>query len=395
MKKIMMIAATSTTLGCLSTAHAQSSVTLYGVVDAGLTFNSNAKGEKQYAMTSGNASGSRWGFRGNEDLGGGLSTFFRLEGGFSTTNGTIGQGGTLFGRGAYVGLASKTYGAVSAGRQATIQYDFISPYPSGGTWAASGIGYGTHLGDLDGLDNFNRINSSLKYVSPSLHGLQFGADYSFGGVPGQFSQKQTWGLGAQYLNGPLALAVAFNDAYQPNFSFFGSKANDSATANNMTNPAFSGYATARTQQIFAAAGQYVFGKTTFALTYTNTRFTDLGSVNIAGLAARPAGFRGTAVFNIAEGNLMYQLTPALQLALAYTYTHNGNADGVGPAIYHQVNVGADYFLSKRTDLFIDAFYQRASGTDSTGGPAVAAITGATASDSNHQLLGLVGIRHKF
>ena len=163
----------------------------------------------------------------------------------------------------------------------------------------------------------------------------------------------------------------------------------------MTNPAFSGYATARTQQIFAAAGQYVFGKTTFALTYTNTRFTDLGSVNIAGLAARPAGFRGTAVFNIVEGNLMYQLTPALQLALAYTYTHNGNADGVGPAIYHQVNVGADYFLSKRTDLFIDAFYQRASGTDSTGGPAVAAITGATASDSNHQLLGLVGIRHKF
>ncbi|WP_020205352.1 MULTISPECIES: porin [Cupriavidus] len=395
MKKTILIAA-ATTLGGLSGAHAQtSSVTLYGIVDAGLTYNSNAKGSKQYLLTSGNASGSRWGLRGTEDLGGGMQAFFRLESGFSSINGTSGQGGTLFGRGAYVGLSSTRAGAVSLGRQATTQYDFISPFTSGGTWAASGIGYGTHVGDVDALDNFNRINSAIKYLSPTFGGMRFGANYSFGGAPGSVSQNQTWSFGADYASGPFSLAAAYNQVDRPNFSFFGNKASDSAVNNNITNAAISGYASAKTQQIFAAAAAYERGPARLAVTYTNTRFRNLGEVAVANLSAAQSRFRGTAVFDIVEGNFTYQLTPALQLGVAYTYTHNSNADNLDSAVYHQVNLGADYFLSKRTDLFANAFYQHAGGTDASGGRAVAAITGATASTSNHQLIGLIGMRHRF
>src|ERR1700742_4459947 len=90
--------------GGSGTAMAQSSVTLYGIVDEGIMFNNNARTGQQYALVSGSESGSRWGLRGTEDLGGGLSTIFVLEGGFNSSTGALGQNGDIFGRQAYVGL---------------------------------------------------------------------------------------------------------------------------------------------------------------------------------------------------------------------------------------------------------------------------------------------------
>jgi predicted porin len=110
-------------------AHAQSSVTLYGIVDVGLSYVNNAqtgrssaglRGAPQTALTDAHAtgmSGSRWGLRGSEDLGGGLKALFVLENGFMVNNGTLAQGGAEFGRQAYVGLSSAAAGTVTAGRQ--------------------------------------------------------------------------------------------------------------------------------------------------------------------------------------------------------------------------------------------------------------------------------------
>src|SRR5262245_38630711 len=97
-------------------AHAQSSVTLYGVIDAGLIYVNNVNGAHQYAAQAGWYQGNRWGLYGTEDLGGGYQAIFRLESGFSVQTGALGQGGALFGRQAYVGLASP-YGTVTLGRQ--------------------------------------------------------------------------------------------------------------------------------------------------------------------------------------------------------------------------------------------------------------------------------------
>jgi predicted porin len=65
------------------------------------------------------------------------------------------------------------------------------------------------------------------------------------------------------------------------------------------------------------------------------------------------------------------------------------------ATYHQFASGIDYFLSKRTDVYLIAVYQKASGTDSTGKPAVAAINGPSASADDKQAVVRVGLRHKF
>jgi predicted porin len=117
MKKTILAAAA---LGSFSiVAQAQSSVTLYGLLDAGITYaNKVATSTGHDSLVKygdGVASGSRWGLRGTEDLGGGLKAIFVLESGFSTGDGTSGQGGALFGRQAFVGLAKDGIGSVTFG----------------------------------------------------------------------------------------------------------------------------------------------------------------------------------------------------------------------------------------------------------------------------------------
>ncbi len=116
-------------------AHAQSSVTLYGIVDAGIAYVHNAQNanggnaSSLVKFSSGNLSGSRWGLRGTEDLGGGLAALFQLENGFNIGTGALGQGQREFGRKAVVGLSSSTYGTVTLGRQYDPVVDLVGSKP--------------------------------------------------------------------------------------------------------------------------------------------------------------------------------------------------------------------------------------------------------------------------
>jgi predicted porin len=106
-KTVLAAAAVCSTIG--GAAHAQSSVTLYGIIDEGINYNSNMKGGRSYALQSGVMQGSRWGLRGAEDLGGGLRATFVLENGFDLNSDKASQGGLLFGRQAYVGFAEPVW----------------------------------------------------------------------------------------------------------------------------------------------------------------------------------------------------------------------------------------------------------------------------------------------
>src|SRR6516164_8874137 len=160
-------------------AHAQSSVTLYGIIDNGLNYTSNSAGKPLFNMSSGVVSGSRFGLRGAEDLGGGLKAMFVLENGFDVSNGKLGQGGLLFGRQAFVGLSSNRFGSVTLGRQYDSLADYIGPFIVGDQWG----GYvSAHPGDLDNFNNSFRNNNTIKYTNASISGLTVGATYSFGGV---------------------------------------------------------------------------------------------------------------------------------------------------------------------------------------------------------------------
>jgi predicted porin len=391
-------------------AHAQSSVTLYGIIDLGITYANNAQtgkvagrpaGASQFALTDAHTtglSGSRWGLRGSEDLGGSLKAIFVLENGFMANTGALAQGGAEFGRQAYVGLSSN-YGTVTAGRQYDPMIEFVQPFSASGTWA----GYmGAHPDDLDNLTNTNRINNSVKFTSANYGGFSAEALYSFGGVAGSETQNQIWALGAGYTGGSFAFGAGYLNARDPNVSFYGNTPNKgTATADNIgsfgstispeSNPVFAGYASAKTLQIAGAGASYTLGSAILALVATNTRFESLGS----SAGPNPLGYSGTAAFTSIDLNLRYRLTPSLQLGTSFDYTRRNSVKGDDGAKYLQLDLGAIYSLSKRTDVYLLTAMQRAMGSDSLGQTAVASIAGFTPSATDKQIGVRLGIRHKF
>lgn len=157
-------------------ALAQSSVTLYGIVDTGIEFVTHATPTggsfARMPVVGGGDMPSRWGLRGSEDLGGGLKAVFTLESGFSASNGALQQGGRLFGRQSYVGL-SGPWGQLTFGRQYSMT--------SWGMTESSVLG----AGGFGGLASFDpyllaaRFDNDVVYMG-TFSGLTVGASYSFG-----------------------------------------------------------------------------------------------------------------------------------------------------------------------------------------------------------------------
>ncbi|PRE83064.1 porin [Burkholderia gladioli] len=388
MKRISLLALPTIASLATGVAHAQSTVTLYGIVDAGIAYVHNAQGANGgnqstlVKFNSGNMSGSRWGLRGTEDLGGGLAAIFQIENGFNVGTGALGQGGREFGRKSIVGLSSKTWGTVTLGRQYDPIVDLVQGLtedgPFGGTFATPG--------DLDNYDNSLRVSNSVKYTSPLIAGLQFEALYALGGVAGQTGNGQTYSFGAAYAQGPLSLGAGY---------FYANGGNTGATSRTWTSTSDtlfntvvnSGFASAKSIQIVRAGAQYVLGAATFGLAYSNTQY--------AGDSL--STFRSTAKFNSGSGFFNYRFTPALNTGVGYSYT---SLTGPASAHYNQVNIGAVYSLSKRTDLYALAGYQKASGkTLGSGGALVDAKASIGSygvnSGTDTQELAVVGIRHKF
>ena len=113
--------------GLPTVGHAQSSVTLYGILDAGVTYASNTGGSHVVRFDDGISYGNRWGLKGTEDLGGGLSAVFALESGFKIGTGRLILGGAQFGRQAYVGLSGR-WGTVSFGNQLDMTEEMVYLY---------------------------------------------------------------------------------------------------------------------------------------------------------------------------------------------------------------------------------------------------------------------------
>ncbi|OZI46724.1 porin [Bordetella genomosp. 5] len=214
MKKTLLSAAVLALMA--GAAHADSSVTLYGILDTGLGYQKikgakNAE-ESKFGMVSGVSSGSRWGLRGAEDLGDGLSAVFTLESGFNSTTGTMGQTGRLFGRQATVGLKSNAWGQLDFGRQTNIASKYfaaIDPF---------GAGYGqANYGQVFSSANTVRYDNMVMYQTPSFSGFQAGIGYSFSIdeqnlQPGYatMDNARAFTAGLRYVNGPVAVALSYD-----------------------------------------------------------------------------------------------------------------------------------------------------------------------------------------
>ncbi|CAG4893821.1 porin [Paraburkholderia gardini] len=383
MKKTLIVAGI---LGAFAaSAQAQSSVTLYGTLDAGLVYTNNQTGHSNWQQGSGAVSNTYFGLRGSEDLGGGLHAIFTLESGFNLNNGSFSENNTMFNRQAYVGLKSDQYGQLTLGRQYDSVVDYLAPL------SAAGSGYGNNLAghplDNDNLDNSFSVKNAVKYTSANYAGLQFGGLYGFSNAAGQFSNNRAWSAGASYSNGPLNVAAAY---LQLNNS--GSNNTGGAVSSGDGNANLA----AELQRTYGVGANYAYGPATVGLVWTHTQLDNLQSANVGGTFI--GGLAGTNLhMDNYEVNGKYAFTPALSLAAAYTFTNGkvSGSNGSGDPKWHTVSLQGDYALSRRTDVYLEGVYQHASGELGNFGANVAAINTLTPSSTANQTAVAIGLRHRF
>jgi predicted porin len=191
-------------LAAACSAQAQSSVTLYGIVDLFVQY---GKGDStQTAVQSGGVSGSRFGFKGAEDLGGGLQARFQLESGILADTGAQANA-AFFNRQSWVGLSSSSWGTVSAGRQTIPQYDILDAFDTFGT----GVGSASSSGIVS---TNSRANNSVKYTAPTVAGFSGVALVGLGettpSTTNSGDNANVYALGGTYAAGPFSAGVALN-----------------------------------------------------------------------------------------------------------------------------------------------------------------------------------------
>ena len=206
-------------LAAAAGVHAQSSVTLYGSLDAGIGYVSNLRGSSAFLAQQGTYQADRWGLMGTEDLGGGLKSVFKLESGFSTITGAMSSAGTLFNRQAYVGLSDNRIGTITLGRQTDFHFEMLGPLS---TAQALGDFSAFHPGNIDGLGNTLpvQLSNTVKFRSQTFSGITLGAMYGFTNAASS-TAGHSISLGATYANGPLNLAAAYSEYHNRTLNIAG------------------------------------------------------------------------------------------------------------------------------------------------------------------------------
>lgn len=376
--------------GASTAAFAQSTVTMFGIIDEGLQYSSNFGGKSQLGMDAlSGPLGSRWGLQGSEDLGGGTKAIFMLEGGINLNNGGLGQGGLLFGRQAFVGLSSNTYGTVTAGRQYDAIGDLTLVFGPQSPWGTSA----GHVGDIDGMIRSTRNNNMIKYQSPNWNGLSVDVTGTLGGVAGDFSRASAYSISALYKNAAYSFGVGYALTKNPSdkgapFNSGGNAVTPDQTHNffGLNSGYMAGSAPANSWQDIVVGGSYLYGNWGFAANWTNVRYGNIGQLG-----------GESATFNTLDFSAKYNFTPFDMVSVAYHYT-KGNAVGandLGNQHYNQFAAMYVRTISKRTQVYVEGIYQIASGIDSTGHAARADIDSLGDSSGKNHVFARLALRHFF
>ena len=354
-----IIATGLTGICAVSSAWAQSSVTLYGSLDAGIAYISNVAGGAKWMEEQGNTQPDRWGLRGTEDLGGGVKAVFQLENGFYTNTGAFAKSGVLFNRQAFVGLSSDRFGTLTLGHQTPFSFDVLGPFSTaylGSSW------YAFHPGNIDELADTGVVpfDNSAKYRSPTFYGFTAEAMIGLGNTT-NFSNGRTMSYALTYANGPFKAGAAWSNEHNRSVSM---ATTDLATFQGQ--PAAS-YMADKVENMGIGAS-YSFGKLLVHGVYTRTKLQSNGTAN---------------TFQSYDAGVDYQFTVA-------------NAVVGGAAIstlagqrWTQFMIGDVYALSKATQLYANVLYERASSN------AKAAFFTAGVSSGRNQAVVLAGIHHSF
>jgi predicted porin len=195
-------------------AYAESNVTLYGIIETGVVAQKQKDTSAKVHMGSAFDLGSRWGLKGQEDIGNGTKVGFILENGFNPTNGTTSIGGTgaMFGRESVITIQNDRFGRFGMGRAGTFysglgSWDMQTGYVFKGGYGLIGWPIGQNF-----AGNFNRVNNAVMYQSPFIGGARIGLMYSNGTSDdsNKWSKNQHYyGVAAQYKKGAINSSLAF------------------------------------------------------------------------------------------------------------------------------------------------------------------------------------------
>lgn len=321
-------------------AAAQSSVTLYGIADVGIEHvNKQVGGSSVTRLVSGGETGSRLGFRGVEDLGGGLRALFTLEGGLNIDDGTYAQGGRPFGRSAFVGL-SGGFGQLTLGRHITVGNDYGLLFEPLGraTRFSSGAVDAAYAG---------RVDNSIRYQY-AAGANRIVALYGLGEVVGSSRAGRYIGAFGTTKLGNAVLGLGYEEQ-------------SGATA-----------ALARDEVKRTMVGlDYNFGPVIANAGYTDRRD------NVAAAPRRLSqywvGLRG-------------QLAPQWYAGAAYYVSDVKNSDNHGGLL----SVLVTYAFSRRTDVYLHVAASRNDGRSNLG------VTGFGTVPAGESQRGVIlGVRHSF
>lgn len=375
-----LVAIASVVAATPAAIHAQSRVTLYGVADANIEYVSNFSSTVPTAangftvgpannlvrMSSGGLSGSRFGIRGTEDLGGGLQAHFVLENGFTIDNGQSAFGGRMFGRDAWVGLSSQTFGRISLGRQTTSLYEGLAHFTA--AYYTNQYEPGSSIGGFSSRsDNMIKYRAQVGAVTALAHWSFGNGIFGPGEAPGEFRRDSGYGAALNYRGPSFGVGMAY-DQYSPTLKTIGGIGN--------------------------------FRRAAIAASYTT------GPVKWIG------GYRWGLDKSSSDASLWhdnfywvganYQASYALGLTLAYYYdsVRRANVSLNRPPVRDtkdrwQVLFITNYKLSKTTDIYLTTAYAKNAGlnldTAQTG-----FINGYFLGAGKQDMLGVaIGIRQVF
>jgi predicted porin len=321
MKKVLL--ATATLMAFSAAAQAQSSVTLYGRLDAGLEYMSGVPGANggsthRFRAESGDWGTSLWGLKGVEDLGGGTRAVFQLEGSFNTMNGQGPANNGLFNRWATVGMSNANYGTLLMGRELFISNGVWDFDPFGqSNWSSASLVRGR---------NWPQSSNNISYQSPKIAGFDFYGQYAL-------SNATNWnGNGSTPQGREAGAQVTYSSPY---FQVRGLYDEIRNPANGSLGGSYD-----------SSQGVYAYSRE-----YTAMFNVFLGQFKVQGgyQAIRTSGMNFVlpgqpTTLDHEWGGVTWQATPAAAL-IAAVYHVNGN-NGSGNATLY--TVGGSYNLSKRT-----------------------------------------------
>lgn len=370
-------------LGAFAGSALAADVQLYGIVDTGLAYShvdadGNALGDfDSFSMESGQASGSRWGLKGTEDLGNGLTVGFILENGFTSDDGAdsepmFNRESSLFIQGAFGKFAMGRMGALNNGQSSWAKIGMINAF---------GTSFGEYTARADRIfSTAGQWDNMVAYETPDFAGFKVYAQYAMGSADeNESTSDRFYSLGATYNNGPFAGYFAIDSI---NYATAG--ADGTPTADDSLTVTLGGSYDFEVVKVYLGA-QY----------FDEVKLSSFGGAfNAWDTLDGNWKFKGYSVSlsadaPVAGGKVMFGLgyVDAESSDWANDYGFSGAMD-VDFKRY-VVSVGYDYPFSKRTDVYAVASYMQdqSDWNPTDGGP-------STSWDPSAYSV-IIGLRHKF